>query len=149
LGIDLKLKLGVIEVPEPNGNTSYGVGKILEEKYTLFSSYVEMHQKDIERELCEALVGAFETFQATGNIARQPFDAAGQELSLGLKKFIYEEELAGKVAGVPTQAALEGVTTRKVGRGKKTKFKRTKTGIRRPSFIDSGIFEASTKVWIE
>lgn len=145
----MKLKLGVIEVPEPNGNTSYGVGKILEEKYTLFSSYVEMHQKDIERELCEALVGAFETFQATGNIARQPFDAAGQELSLGLKKFIYEEELAGKVAGVPTLAALEGVTTRKVSRGKKTKFKRTKTGIRRPSFIDSGVFEASTKVWIE
>ena len=145
----MKLKLGVVEVPEPNGNTSYGVGKILEEKYTLFSSYVEMHHKDIENELCEALVGAFETYQATGHIAKQPFDAAGQELSLGLKKFIYNEELAGKVAGVPTQAALEGITTRKVGRGKKSKFKRTRTGIRRPSFIDSGIFEASTKVWIE
>lgn len=145
----MKLKLGVIDVPEPNGNTSYGVGKILEEKYTLFSSYVEMHHKDIEHELCEAIVGAFETFQATGYVAKKPFDAAGQELTLGLKQFIYKEELAGKVAGVPTQAALEGITTRKVGRGKKSKFKRTKTGVRRPSFIDSGIFEASTKVWIE
>ena len=145
----MKLKLGVVEVPEPGGITSYGLGKILEEKYTLFSSYVEMHHKDIENELCEALVGAFETYQATGHIAKQPFDAAGQELSLGLKQFIYKEELAGKVAGVPTQAALEGVTTRKVGRGKKSKFKRTKTGVRRPSFIDSGIFEASTKVWID
>jgi hypothetical protein len=149
LGLDLKLKLGVIDVPEPNGNTSYGVGTILEKKYTLFSSYVEMHHKDIEHQLCEAIVGAFETFQATGHVAKKPFDAAGQELTLGLKQFIYKEELAGKVAGVPTQAALEGVTTRKVGRGKRAKFKRTKTGVRRPSFIDSGIFEASTKVWIE
>jgi len=149
LGIELKIKLGVIEVPEPNGNTSFGVGKILEEKYTLFSSYVNMHQKDIEHELTQAIVGAFETFQTTGRAPKQPFDAAGQELTLGLKKFIYNEELAGKVAGVPTQAALDGVTTRKVGRGKKAKFKRTATGIRRPSFIDSGIFEASTKVWIE
>ena len=145
----MKLKLGVIDVPEPNGNTSYGVGTILEKKYTLFSSYVEMHHKDIEHQLCEAIVGAFETFQATGHVAKKPFDAAGQELTLGLKQFIYKEELAGKVAGVPTQAALEGVTPRKVGRGKRAKFKRTKTGVRRPSFIDSGIFEASTKVWIE
>ena len=145
----MKLKLGVIDVPEPNGNTSYGVGNILEEKYTLFSSYVEMHQKDIENELCEAIVGAFETYQTTGYFPKNPFISAGEELTLGLKKFIYQEELAGKVAGVPTQAALEGVTTRKVGRGKKSKFKRTKTGVRRPSFIDSGIFEASTKVWIE
>ena len=115
MGINLKLKLGVIDVPEPNGNTSYGVGNILEEGY----------------------------------LHKNPFISAGEELTLGLKKFIYQEELAGKVAGVPTQAALEGVTTRKVGRGKKSKFKRTKTGVRRPSFIDSGIFEASTKVWIE
>jgi len=149
LGIVLKLKLGVVDVPEPGGITSHGLGKILEEKYTLFSSYVEMHHKDIENELCQAIVGAFETYQATGYIAKQPFDAAGQELTLGLKQFIYKEELAGKVAGVPTQAALEGVTTRKVGRGKRAKFKRVKTGVRRPSFIDSGIFEASTKVWVE
>lgn len=155
MGIDLKLKLGVVEVPEPGGITSYGLGKILEEKYTLFSSYVDMHKKDIEHELCEALVGAFETYQATGHIAKQPFDAAGQELSLGLKKFIYEEELAGKVSGVPTQAALEGISTRtmngkvpkKVRGGQK--FKKVRTGVRRPSFIDTGIFEASTKVWIE
>lgn len=155
MGIKLKLKLGVVEVTEPNGITSYGLGKILEEKYTLFSSYVEMHQKDIEHELSEALAGAFETFVATGHVAKNPFDAAGQELTLGLKKFIYQEELAGKVAGVPTQAALEGISTRtmsgktptKVRKGQK--FKRVKTGVRRPSFIDTGIFEASTKVWIE
>lgn len=151
----MKLKLGVIEVPEPGGITSYGLGKILEDKYSLFSSYVEMHHKDIENELCEALAGAFETFQKTGHVAKKPFDAAGQKLSLGLKKFIYEEELAGKVAGVPTKAALEGLSTRtmngktpkKVRAGQK--FKKVKTGVRRPSFIDTGIFEASTKVWIE
>lgn len=151
----MKLKLGVIEVPEPGNLSSYDLGKILEEKYTLFSTYVEVHEKDIEHELSEAVVGALETYMATGHIPKQPFDSAGQELSLGLKRFIYKEELAGKVAGVPTQAALEGLSTRTV-RGtvptkvrKGQKFKRVKTGVRRPSFIDTGIFEASTKVWIE
>ena len=151
----MKLKLGVIEVPEPGGLSSYDLGKILEEKYTLFSSYVEMHHAKIESELCEALVGAFETFQATGHIAKQPLDSAGQQLTKDLKQFIYKEELAGKVGGVPTQAALEGINTRtlsgktprKVKAGQK--FKRVKTGVRRTSFIDTGIFEASTKVWIE
>jgi hypothetical protein len=151
----LKLKLGVIEVPEPGGLSSYELGKILEEKYTLFSSFVDIHHGDIEHELCEAVAGAFETFQATGHVAKQPFDSAGQQITKQLKEFIYKEELAGKVAGVPTQAALEGLSTRtmsgktprKVRKGQK--FKRVKTGVRRPSFIDTGIFEASTKVWIE
>ena len=98
----MKLKLGVIDVPEPNGNTSYGVGTILEKKYTLFSSYVEMHHKDIEHELCEAIVGAFETFQATGHVAKKPFDAAGQELTLGLKQFIYKEELTMSKSLLPS-----------------------------------------------
>jgi len=151
----LKLKLGVVEVLEPNGITSYGLGNILEEKYTLFSAFVDIHQQEISNQLSESLAGAMETFLATGNMPKNPFNAAGEELTLSLKKYIYTEELAGKVAGVPTQAALEGISTRtmngknprKVKGGQK--FKRVKTGVRRPSFIDTGIFEASTKVWIE
>ena len=146
MGYKLKLKLGVIDVPEPNGNTTYGVGKILEDKYTLFSSFADMHQQDIANDLSDSVAGAIETYLATGRMPKNPFSAANEQITNRLKKFIYTEELAGKVAGVPTQAALEGVTTRKVGR---KKFKRTKTGVRRPSFIDSGVFEASTKVWVE
>ena len=43
----MKLHLGVIDVPEPEGNTTYGVGKILEEEYGLFSNFYEAHQQDI------------------------------------------------------------------------------------------------------
>jgi hypothetical protein len=147
--------LGVVDVPEPNGISSYELGKILEEKYTLFSAFVELHNKEIADQISESLAGAMETYLATGHLPKNPFDSAGQELTLSLKKYIYTEELAGVVGGVPTQAALEGITTRtmngktpkKVKAGQK--FKRVKTGVRRPSFIDSGIFEASTKVWIE
>jgi len=124
----LKLHLGVIEVPEiEEGSTSYTVGKDLEARYGLFSAFANTYGEKIAKNLAEGAQGALET------------------LLLGNKA-----ETVG-LPGVPTQAALMGKSTRfkgKARRGARPKGQVT-YGVRRPSFIDSGIFINSLKTWIE
>ena len=70
----MKLHLGVLDVPEPEGNTSYGVAMILEEKYQLFSNFAQAHEQDIADNLSESLAGALETLMQGGTVV-DPFAA--------------------------------------------------------------------------
>lgn len=139
LGIDLKLHLGVVDVPEPEGNTSYGVATILEEKYSLFSKFAESHIDDIAKNLTEGVLGSLETLMQ-GNVPQDPFASATSQIDQDFRHFLDIEEMARLgVPGVPTKAALMG---------KSIRFK-TKRGPRRPSFIDSGVLQTSLKSWVE
>lgn len=135
----MKLHLGVIDVPEPEGNTTYGVGKILEEEYGLFSNFYEAHQQDIANYLAEGVAGALESLMQ-GSPARDPFAAGTAEIDQEFRHFLDIEEMASLgVPGVPTKAALMGKSIRL----------KQKKGAPRPSFIDSGVFQASFKSWVE
>jgi len=135
----MKLHLGVIDVPEPEGNTTYGVAIILEEKYGLFSKFAESHIKDISAHLSDSVAGALETILQGGKV-KNPFASAESEIDKDFRHFLDIEEMAKlSVEGVPTKAALMG---------KSIRFKR-KVGPRRPSFIDSGVLQASFKSWVE
>ena len=68
MGYHLKLHLGVIDVPEPEGNTTFGVAKILEAKYGLYSKFAEAHIGDIANHLTDSLAGAMETILQAGCI---------------------------------------------------------------------------------
>jgi hypothetical protein len=139
LGIDLKLHLGVVDVPEPEGNTSYGVAMILEEKYSLFSKFAESQINDIAKNLTEGILGSLETLMQ-GNVPKDPFASATSQIDQDFRHFLDIEEMARLgVPGVPTKAALMG---------KSIRFK-TKRGPRRPSFIDSGVLQTSLKSWVE
>ena len=151
----MKLKLGVIDVPEPEGGTSYTVGKELEEKYQLFSKFAEYDMSNIVKMLSESAAGALETMQITGQMPPDPFAAAGEEITDSFKKFIQNETLASMgVPGVPTKAALEGRTLRTKGGKNVSKVKKGQqfkeiVGARRPSFIYSGVLQSSLKVWVD
>ena len=139
MGINLKLYLGVIDVPEPEGNTTYGVGKILEEKYGLFSKFAESESNAIAHNLAESLAGALETLYM-GQPVQDPFIAGTEQIDQDFRHFLDIEKMAQLgVPGVPTGAALMG---------KSIRFKR-KRGPRRPSFIDSGILQTSFKSWVK
>lgn len=135
----MKLHLGVIDVPEPEGNTTYGVATILEEKYGLFSQFADAHIDDIANHLTEGLVGALETL-LQGNVPRDPFAAGTAEIDQEFRHFLDVEEMARLgVPGVPTKAALMGKSIRL----------KQKRGAPRPSFIDSGVLQTSFKSWVE
>lgn len=153
----MKLKLGVIEVPEPQGDiTSYDLGKILESKYGLFSNFYKLHEKDIGEDIDSAFSKAVDSVMngdersAVGQIMK-----AGEKITDKLHNFISLREIEKMgIPGVPTEAALLGLSLRTkndkpIGKAKKgVKYKQVK-GPRRPSFMYSGVFEASLKAWIE
>jgi len=135
----MKLHLGVVDVPEPAGGTTYSVAKILEEKYTLFSKFAESHQQQIANRLSDGLAGALETM-IMGQVVQDPFAAGTSQIDQDFRQFLDDEEMARLgVPGVPTKAALMG---------KSIRFKR-KVGPRRPSFIDSGVLQKSFTSWVE
>ena len=139
MGYHLKLHLGVIDVPEPEGNTTFGVAKILEAKYGLYSKFAEAHIGDIANHLTDSLAGAMDTILQGGKV-KDPFIAGTAQIDEDFRDFLDEEEMAQLgVAGVPTKAALMG---------KSIRFKR-RVGARRPSFIDSGVLQANFKSWVD
>jgi hypothetical protein len=71
-----------------------------------------------------------------------PFAGAMDKTTHDLKVFLSSQE-AEKVGipGTPTQAALRGVNHRR-----RHPYRRSNP--RRPSFIDSGLYEASMRAWI-
>lgn len=140
MGLDLKLYLGVVDVPEPEGGTTYEVAQILERKYGLFSRFFDANQQKIVENLTESLVGSLENVLAGAPIPQDPFAAATNEIDQQFRTFLDTEQMAQLgVPGVPTKAALMG---------KSVRFKR-KRGPRRPSFIDSGTLQASFKSWVK
>jgi len=150
------LHLGVIDVPEPEGGTTYGVATALEQRYGLFSAFADYDKQKIVDHLAESMAGALETMMQGGNV-KDPFAAATSEIEREFKDFLSLQivETLG-IPGVPTQAALEGkstrfknrVTARSYVNGKRAPTVKVK-GDRRPSFIDSGVMQASFKSWVD
>lgn len=126
-------------MPEPEGNTTYGVATILEEKYQLFSKFAESESVNIAKYLESSISGAIENL-ALGVFTKNPFLQANEEIDANFRNFLDIEKMAQLgVPGVPTKAALMG---------KSSRLKR-KMGARRPSFIDSGVLQASFKSWVD
>jgi len=153
----MKLNLGVIEVPEPEGGTSYTVGVDLEKNYALFSSFYDAHEKEIADFIAED-IARFGINVANNNAPSDPFAETGSEVTEMLHKFITTREVETVARPifpfiVPTLAAQEGLTLRtSKGRAIKRYRKGMSTkevkGAPRPSFMYSGVFEASLKGWI-
>jgi len=151
------LNLGVIDVPEPEGSTTFEVAEILEGKYGLFSNFAEYGLPDLEDLLANGISDAIDNMVATGQKI-DPFAESMVEIERRFKQEYLSERGVEKIgiAGVPTKAALEGKSIRFKGRlnaaqwvkGKRGKVSR-KIGVRRPSFIDSGVLQASFKAWVE
>jgi hypothetical protein len=140
----MKLHLGVRDVPHDLIGTG-DLAQTLEKEYGVFAGYVELHGQEIMKALMGGLdtamkeIGAGNTAVLTGE-----FDIFGQatsEIAKGFQEYLNLEEIAqlGR-QGVPTKAALMGVRSHK---GVK------KTGERRPSFIDTGIYQNSAAAWVE
>jgi hypothetical protein len=134
------LHLGVLDIPEPQGNTTFGVGKILEDKYGLFSAFVENNDQFIADAIADDAAASLETFLLSGQLPDEMLPEASGKISQRMKEFLSLQEVEKLgLPGVPTKAALQGRSIR---------FKQ-KRGPRRPSFIDSGVLEASLKAWID
>lgn len=135
----MKLHLGVIDIPYASESTTTGdVATFIEEKYGLMQSFADRHADEIAKSVAESLAGAAADFAQYGVTVDPIADAAG-DIEQMFRSALDAREYDGE-AGIPTEAAKKGVSHR---------FKKKNYGGERPSFIDTGTYQASFKVWTE
>ena len=158
------LHLGVVDIPYgnayasqrsqgakalPSGTgtstvTTGDVARSLEKRYGIMAMFVELHGQEISDEMAEVLRDHLENLLMGAPDAGM--DALFAEGSLGAVEQVFREmldkrELDGQVLGVPTGAAMAGVDHR-------LQHPYAKRGPR-PSFIDTGTYQASMRAWVE
>jgi hypothetical protein len=146
-----KLHLGVIDIPyKEESQTTGEVAEILEARYKVMESYFESHKLDIAKAMENSVAGALENLMLGGPVDASPFVAAESFIDADFRKFLSSSEIEKLgIPGVPTQAALDGVSHRfKNPRYVKVRGKKVKRP-RRPSFIDTGLYQSSMKSWFK
>jgi hypothetical protein len=136
----MHLHLGVLDIPyvDAEGITTGDVAEILEEKYGVLGAFMEVHGEEVATIMAEAVAGTIESLVAGVSIS--PFAAAMPQIETLMKRWFTSQEVERVgLPGTPTGAALAGVNRR---------LKRAH-GPRRPSFIDTGLYTASLKSWID
>ena len=124
----------------PINITTGGVAQLLEDEYGVMDGFVFLHQPEIAEDLAESVASALENMMAGAPPGLDPMGDAMGDIEKRFRQYLDNEEIVYTGAtGVPTKAALSG---------KSKRFKRSR-GPRRPSFIDTGLYEASFKAWID
>lgn len=127
----------------PKGTTTGDVAEFLEDEYHVMELFFEEYAEGVQNALEHGVQQAIETVLMGGPIPNSPYLGAESEIEEAFKLFLsgqYVEELG--IPGVPTKAALKGVNHR-------LKHPYADGNPRRPSFIDSGLYEASFRAWVE
>jgi len=160
----MKLHLGVVDVPEPYDSKTTGqVGKELEEHYKLFSSFYDFKKEEIGNKIAEdAAIGIARLLKGENVTAANVFGPTSTFVTKEMQNFITSQQ-AESVARptppytVPTLAALagtsyrfnKGVTAKRYVKGQRGLGVVKEQGPRRPSFMYSGVLEASLLGWID
>ena len=142
----MKLILGVIDQPYDNNDgekstTTGKVAQLLEDKYHVMETFYEANRQEVADMAAESLLGALENLELGGPVDADPFLDLTQDVTASFKKFLSTGQIEQLgIPGVPTQASLLR---------KSSRFKSGKAGKGRPSFIDTGLYQASFVSWVE
>ena len=140
----MKLHLGVLvqSYTKSRDTTTADVAEILEAKYGVMGAFFEKYGQGIADGLAENLNDFIVGMTKPHAKGTQIFNGSMNKTEQQFKRFLSSKE-AERVGifGTPTQAALRGVNHR-------LSHPYRKSNPRRPSFIDSGLYQASFKSWI-
>lgn len=146
--MSLTLHLGVAEIPygdSADGMTTGDVAEILEEHYEVMATFYARHEDDIAALIKHAVAGAIENKLMGAPTPGNPLAGAESKIEELFRKFLSDREIEQPAHGVapytiPTMAAVLGLSARFKG-------KRNPAG-RRPSFIDTGLYQSSFRAWV-
>ena len=116
------------------------VARWLEDRYHIMEIFYEEQNGGVIPLLKQSVRDALEDILMGAPVGANPFLPATSEIQARFKAFISDRtmEFMG-IPGVPTAAALAGVNSR---------LKRRR-GPRRPSFRDTGLYQASFIAWVD
>ncbi|HEE1740657.1 TPA: hypothetical protein R7D02_000888 [Klebsiella pneumoniae] len=130
--------LGVMDIPYEDENTTTGdVAEYLEEKYQIMQTFFDRYGNDIADLMSKDIALSLENMFAGVPPAKDPLAESMSKVHDLFVGFLDNCEMNG-LPGVPTRRALEGISKR---------FK-NKKGPPRPSFIDTGKYQATMRAWV-
>lgn len=152
----LTLNLGVIDQPysnakymdgvKPSAATTAQVAVWLENKYHIMEHFWMIYgapdNAPIQKAMLDSLSKTIRTLMVSRQAPRNinPFGTAMGQVEFLFKQMLDKKELDHLAyPGIPTLQSLKGYSNR---------FKRRR-GPPRPSFIDTGLYSASFKAWLE
>ncbi|MBL0907810.1 MULTISPECIES: hypothetical protein [Pectobacterium] len=134
----ITLHLGVMDIPyEGEGKTTGDVAELLEAKYQIMQTFFDRYGNEIADLMSNDLASNLENMLAGAPPSRDPLAESMSRIHGLFVAFLDNEEMSG-TPGVPTRRALLGISKR---------FK-NKKGAPRPSFIDTGTYQAAMRTWV-
>ena len=136
------LHLGVIDVPyvdEGNLQTTGNVAQWLENRYGIMGFFAVQHGEDIADAMANSIAGALESLMMGAPPNGNPFAESMGQIEDFFRASLDAKEYDG-LPGVPTKRSLDRASLR---------FKSKKNPKERPSFIDTGLYQASFRAWID
>lgn len=125
---------------ESGEQTTGDVATWLENKYHVMEAYFAMNAQKIGDELTASRMGALENEMMGAPAGQNPYADGEQFIDQGFRDFLTTGQIETLgLPGIPTEAAQKGVNHRL----------KIKKGAPRPSFVDTGQYQASFKAWIE
>jgi hypothetical protein len=134
----MKLVLGVVEVPYAEGREDTGeVAEILEGKFHVMQTFVDMKMDQIVGFIENGIVGALESQLLGAPAGHDTYGSAMSEVEELFHTYIDKEE-----HGIQTKAKLAP----KAGARRKRQYRQVASKI---TFVDSGLYRNNFKAWIE
>lgn len=123
--------------------TTVDVAKRLEAKYNLIGVFFELYEQEIADDLAQGMSDKLDSLLSGGTPFGDPLATVGVKVEERFREFLssYEAERVG-IPGTPTKAALAGVNHR-------LSKPFAKANPRRPSFIDTALFQENFRAWVE
>jgi hypothetical protein len=132
------------------GRTTYGQGKStvevavdLEARYSIVETFVDLEEDAIVEMLEEAFSEDVEDIMMMKRPSKKGFsDKDTDKLEAKFRRMLSARRYDGVIPGVPTLASLRGVSHLR-------RHPYAKNNPSRPSFIDTGMYQQSFRVWVE
>lgn len=137
----MKICLGVVDIPyseaiEGAKETTHEVALMLEEEYEIYQIYLKQRAGFIDKILAEGIKDALFATMKGMPIPKEILAGATDKIEHDFRAWLDSES-----HGIPrTLAGREGIRHR---------FKVVEHGEPRPSFIDTGLYQQSFRVWVE
>lgn len=121
--------------------TTGEVAEFIENEYHVMESFFEVHGDEVMNDIVDAYEGSLDNMLLGGPSRSNPGQEGLEKAEQRFRDFLANREMDTMgVPGIPTQAALEGVSHRFAH----PYAKRSE----RPSFIDTGTYASAFKAWM-
>jgi len=149
VGTFVKILLGVVDVAYSDAGgkggtkTTGDVAQILEHQYHVMEVFYEERRDHVAEWMADAIRDQIADLITQAPISSNPFLDAEQRIEASFRRFLSDDEMQ-KIMPITQQ-----ITAAQMGMSKRFKAGHSKGYKPRPAFIDTGLYQASFRAWVQ